>query len=255
MRVLVCVKRVPAPGARINISADGQEVDTAFLGFTVSPHEECAVEESVQLVERYGGEATVLTLGPDEADEQLRYAASLGVAKAVLLPINGRDWDPQRTARAITSAVRDLEAGDGVFDLILFGNESADSGGFQVGIRVAHALDRPVVNGIKGIDVDGDTLRVRREADVGVEVYELAMPAVLGVKEGINLPRDPTLKGRLASKKVDVARIEPVGEPGGQQMMTLMPAAELVSATVILGRGPDAAPAVVDMLEEIGVLK
>ena len=255
MKILVCVKRVPAPGARINIAADGQAVDTAFLGFTMSPHEECAVEEAVQLVEQHGGEATVLTLGPSEADEQLRYAASLGVANAVLLPISGPDWDPQRTAAAIAAAVTDIEAVDGPFDLILFGNESADSGGFQVGIRVAHALGRPVVNGIKGIDVQGDMLRARREADVGVEVYEVPMPAVLGVKEGINLPRYPTLKGRLASKKVAVAQVPPSGEPGGQQMITLLPAAEQVSATVILGNGPEAAAAVVDMLEEIGVLK
>jgi electron transfer flavoprotein beta subunit len=255
MRILVCVKRVPAPGARINITPDGQAIDTAYLGFTMSPHEECAVEEAVQLVERHGGEATVLTLGPAEADEQLRYAASLGVAKAVLLPIDGPDWDPQRTASAITAAIDGLESADGPFDLILFGNESADSGGFQVGIRVAHALARPVVNGIKGIDVDGDTLRARREADAGVEVYEVPLPAVLGVKEGINLPRYPTLKGRLASKKVDVAQVTPVGGEGGQRMITLLPAAEQVSATVILGNGPEAAAAVVDMLEEIGVVK
>jgi electron transfer flavoprotein beta subunit len=254
MRVLVCVKRVPAPGARINITADGQAIDTAFLGFTMSPHEECAVEEAVQLVELHGGEATVLTLGPAEADEQLRYAASLGVAKAVLLPISGPDWDPQRTAAAIAAAIADIEASDGAFDLILFGNESADSGGFQVGVRVAHSLGRPIVNGIKGIEVQGDALRARREADVGVEVYEVPMPAVLGVKEGINLPRYPTLKGRLASKKVDVAQVPPLGEPGGQQMITLLPAAEQVSATVILGHGPEAAAAVVDMLEEIGVI-
>jgi electron transfer flavoprotein beta subunit len=255
MRILVCVKRVPAPGARINIAPDGQSVDTAFLGFAMSPHEECAVEEAVQLIEQHGGEATVLTLGPAEADEQLRYAASLGVAKAVLLPIAGPDWDPQRTAAAIATAIADIESAGGAFDLILFGNESADSGGFQVGIRVAHMLGRPVVNGIKGIDVEGDTLRARREADVGVEVYEVPMPAVLGVKEGINLPRYPTLKGRLASKKVDVAQVVPAGEPGGQQLVTLLPAAEQVSATVILGSGADAAAAVVDMLEEIGVLK
>lgn len=255
MRVLVCVKRVPAPGARINITADGQAVDTAYLGFTMSPHEECAVEEAVQLVEQHGGEATVLTLGPAEADEQLRYAASLGVAKAILLPIVGPDWDPQRTAAAIAAAIADIESADGAFDLILFGNESADSGGFQVGVRVAHALARPIVNGIKGITVQGDVLQARREADVGVEVYEVPMPAVLGVKEGINLPRYPTLKGRLASKKVDVAHVLPTGEPGGQKMITMMPAAEQVSATVILGHGPDAAAAVVDMLEEIGVLK
>jgi electron transfer flavoprotein beta subunit len=255
MRILVCVKRVPAPGARINIAADGQSIDTAFLGFTMSPHEECAVEEAVQLVEKHGGEATVLTLGPAEADEQLRYAASLGVANAVLLPITGPDWDPQRTAAAIAAAIADLEAADGPFDLILFGNESADSGGFQVGVRVAHALHRPIVNGIKGIDVHGDMLTARREADVGVEVYEVPLPAVLGVKEGINLPRYPTLKGRLASKKVAIAQVAPQGEPGGQKMVTLLPAAEQVSATVILGTGPDAAAAVVDMLEEIGVLK
>ncbi len=255
MRILVCVKRVPAPGARINIAADGQAIDTAFLGFTMSPHEECAVEEAVQLVEKHGGEATVLTLGPAEADEQLRYAASLGVANAVLLPITGPDWDPQRTAAAIAAAIAELEAADGVFDLILFGNESADSGGFQVGVRVAHALARPIVNGIKGIEVQGDVLVARREADVGVEVYEIPLPAVLGVKEGINLPRYPTLKGRLASKKVAVAQVVPDAEPGGQKMVTLMPAAEQVSATVILGTGPEAAAAVVDMLEEIGVLK
>lgn len=261
MRVLVCVKRVPAPGARINITADGQAVDTAFLGFTMSPHEECAVEEAVQLIERHGGESTVLTLGPAGADEQLRYAASLGITKAVLLPIpagtnDGGDWDPQRTAASIAAAIVGIEATDGPFDIILFGNESADSGGFQVAIRVAHTLDRPVVNGIKGVDVDPGTssIRARRETDAGVEVYHVPMPVVLGVKEGINLPRYPTLKGRLASKKVDVAQVAPTGQPGGQTMVTLLPAAEQVSATTILGNGPDAAAAVVDLLQELGVL-
>lgn len=255
MRVLVCVKRVPAPGAKINITADGQAVDTAYLAFATSPHEECAVEEAVQLVERHGGESTVLTLGPAAADEQLRYAASIGVNKAVLLAIDTVDWDPQRTAAAISAAIRDIEATDGQFDLVLFGNESADSGNFQIGVRVAHALGRPIVNGIKGIEVDGDTLRARREAEAGVEVYAIPMPAVLGVKEGINLPRYPTLKGRLASKKADVAQVSPHGEPGGQQMITLVRAAEQTSQTIMLGNGPEAAPAVVDLLEELGILK
>jgi electron transfer flavoprotein beta subunit len=255
MRVLVCVKRVPAPGAKINITADGQAVDTAYLAFTTSPHEECAVEAAVQLVEQHGGESTVLTLGPAEADEQLRYAASIGVNKAVLLPIDVTDWDPQRTAAAIAAAIRDIEATEGAFDLVLFGNESADSGNFQVGVRVSNALGRPMVNGIKGIDVQGDTIRAKRESEAGVEVYAVPTPCVLGVKEGINLPRYPTLKGRLASKKVDVAQVSPQGEAGGQQMVTLLQAAEQVSQTVMLGNGPEAAPAVVDLLEELGLLK
>lgn len=255
MRVLVCVKRVPAPGAKINITADGQAVDTAYLAFTTSPHEECAVEAAVQLVEHHGGDSTVMTLGPAEADEQLRYAASIGVNKCVLLPIETADWDPQRTAAALAAAIREIETRDGAFDLVLFGNESADSGNFQIGVRVAHALGRPMVNGIKGVDIDGTSVRARREADAGVEVYSLPMPAVLGVKEGINLPRYPTLKGRLASKKVEVVQIAPEAQPGGQQMVTLVQAAEQVSQTVVLGHGPEAAPAVVDLLEELGVLK
>lgn len=255
MRVLVCVKRVPAPGAKINITADGQAVDTAYLAFTTSPHEECAVEAAVQLVEQHGGESTVLTLGPSEADEQLRYAASIGVNKCVLLPIDTADWDPQRTAAALTSAIREVEGRDGAFDVILFGNESADSGNFQIGVRVAHALGRPMVNGIKGIDIDGSSVRARREGDAGVEVYALPMPAVLGVKEGINLPRYPTMKGRLNAKKVEVGQIAPQGSPGGQQMVKLVQAAEQVSQTIVLGQGPEAAPAVVDLLEELGILK
>ncbi len=264
MRILVCVKRVPAPGARINVTPDGQAVDTAFLGFTMSPHEECAVEEAIRQVEQHGGEATVLTLGPSAADEQVRYAASLGVQKAVLLPIDGNDWDPQRTARAITEAITSIEAVDGPFDLILFGNESADSGGFQVGIRVGVALGRPTVNGIKSLTispaVEGDphggesgVAEARRESDSGVEVYRLSLPAVIGVKEGLNLPRYPTMKGRLASKKVSVDTFTSTAELGRQRLVELYQAAEKASATVILGRGPEAAGAVVDLLEEIGV--
>jgi electron transfer flavoprotein beta subunit len=255
VRVLVCVKRVPAPGAKINITPDGQAVDTAYLAFTTSPHEECAVEAAVQLVEAHGGEATVMTLGPTDAEEQLRYAASVGVSRCVLLPIADRDWDPQRTAVALAGAIRDLEASDGPFDLVLFGNESADAGNSQIGVRVAHALGRPMVNGIKGIELDGATVRAKREADAGVEVYALPVPAVLGVKEGINLPRYPTMKGRLNAKKVAVDSVEASGAAGGQQMITLLQAQEQVTQTVLLGEGVDAAPAVVDLLEELGLLK
>jgi len=254
MKVLVCVKRVPAPGARINITPDGQDVDTAHLAFTTSPHEECAVEAAAQLVEQHGGEATVLTLGPAEAEEQLRYAVSVGMTKAVLLPTTDGDWDPQRTAQAITAAIRQVESADGEFDLILFGNESADSGGFQVGIRVAHALGRPMVNGGKGLTIEGGVAHVQRESDAGRETYELPLPAVVGVKEGINLPRYPTMKGRLASKKAEVATISPTGEEGGLHKVTLRRPVETRSETVILGAGPEAASAVVDVLVEIGVL-
>jgi electron transfer flavoprotein beta subunit len=254
VRVLVCVKRVPAPGTRINVTADGMAVDTSFLGFTTSPHEECAVEAAVQLVEQHGGTTTVLTVGPPEAEEQLRYAVSVGIGDAVHVVTDGSDWDPQRTARAIVDAVASLEGGR-AFDLVLFGNESADSGGFQVGIRVARALGRPVVNGAKALALVDGAVRVERETDSGRIVFALPLPAVVGVKEGINLPRYPTMKGRLASKKATVTTVEPAADAGGQRLVALQPPAEQASHTVLLGEGAAAAPAVVDLLTEIGLVR
>ena len=253
MRVLVCIKRVPAPGAKIVLTEDAQEIDTKLLSFAISPHEECAVEEAVQLVEEHGGEVTVLTLGPPEAEDQLRASLAIGANAAVLVPIDGGDWDPISTAMAISSAIEELEA-EGQFDLILFGNESADSGGYQVGIRVAHSLNRPIVSGIKGIDVEEGSFTLRRDTATGSEIYSVPSPAVAAVKEGINLPRYPTLKGRLNAKKVEVASLlrERVGS--GQNMVRLTSPPQDISETVILGSDAEAAPAVADLLEELQVL-
>ena len=249
MRILVCVKRVPAPGARIVVRPDGQEIDTAHLGFTVSPHEECGVEAAVQLVEQHGGTVIVMTLGPDEAEDQLRHAASVGATDGILIRSGDHDWDPQATARALTAAIRDAES-DGPLDLIIFGTESADSGGYQVGIRVARALGRPMVTGIKGIEIADAVATLRRETDGGSELYRLPLPAVVGVKEGITLPRYPTLKGRLASKKAEVRTVEANEEPGGQSLLRLVSPPEQLKETVMLA---DAAAAV-DVMEELGLL-
>lgn len=250
MKVLVCVKRVPAPGAKIVLTEDSRAIDTSLLSFAVSPHEECAVEEAVQIAEATDGEATVLTLGPPEAEEQLRAAIAVGAGSAVLIPTDGSDWDPISTASAISAAVGELE-GEEPFDLILFGNESADSGGYQVGIRVAHALGRPVVSGIKSIAVDEGQVTLRRETPVGSELYRVPLPAVVAVKEGINLPRYPTLKGRLNAKKVEISHLEMTPVGSGQEMVRLVTPEVEVSETEILGSGTDAAPAVADLLEKL----
>ncbi len=121
VNILVCVKRVPMVGGRISLLPGGQQIDTRQLGFTISPHEECAVEEAVRLVERHGGAVTVLALGPPEAEEQLRNTVAVGAASAVLLVTERPDWGPAATAQAIVETIRrrDGNGGAAPFDLLL----------------------------------------------------------------------------------------------------------------------------------------
>ena len=254
MRILVCVKRVPATGGQITLTADERDIDSRFLGFTISPHEECAVEEAVRIVEAQGGTTAVLTLGPESAADQLRDAMAIGIDRAILLETDGSDWDPGATATAITDAIRDLEASDGPFDLILFGNESADSGGFQVGIRVAVALDRPCVTGAKGLVLDGGSATARRQVADGWEEFDVELPAVISLREGINLPRYPSVPGRLRAKRKEIDRVTPERRPLGPELIRLSLPVERTATAEILGTGPEAAPRVVEILREMGLL-
>jgi electron transfer flavoprotein beta subunit len=251
MNILVCVKRVPLTGGKMVLTDDARAISTKHLGFTVSPHEECGAEEAVRIVEKLGGESVVLTLGPPEAEEQLRDMMAIGVDRAIHLVSDGSEWDPQATASAIADAVK----ADGTqFDLILFGNESADAGNYQVAIRVAHKLGLPIVTGVKGVDVQDGRVRLEQEVPGGRDIYELPMPAVVTVKEGLNLPRYPSVPGRLRAKKKPVASSTPARPEPKLEMVRLVLPPDSGKQVQVLGNGPEAAPAVVEVLAEIGVL-
>ncbi len=253
MKLLVCVKRVPMTGGRIVLSADEQAIETKHLGFAISPHEECGVEEAVRLVEQNGGESVVLTLGPADAEEQLRDAMAIGIDRGIHLVTDGEEWDPEGTAAAIVEAVRADETASGPFDLIFFGNESADSGGFQIGLRAAYTLARPCATGIKSISVSGGSVRCEQESGGGRDVYELPLPAVVTVLEGLNLPRYPSVPGRMRAGRKPLEATAPARpEPRLERARLVVPAGEAKQAEV-LGHGADAAPAVVDLLARIGV--
>ena len=251
MNLLVCVKRVPMTGGKMSLTPDEQAIDTRMAGFTISPHEECGVEEAVRIVEARGGSATVLTLGPPEAAEQLRDAMALGIGSAILLETDGREWDPSATAEAIVEAIR----ADGVdFDLLLFGNEAADTGDYQVGVRVAYALGLPCVTGVKSLEIKAGSLVAKREMPGGWETFEVSLPAVVTVKEGINLPRYPSLPGRIKAKKREIKRVEPSWRDAGLEKVRLRLPKEARHTVEILGRGREAAPKVVDLLQQLGLV-
>ena len=253
MRALVCVKRVPMTGGTIILTEDAQAIETLHLGFTISPHEECGVEEAVRLIEANGGESVVLTLGPPEAVEQLRDAMALGIDRAVHLVSDGEEWDAQATAGAIVEAIRADEAANGPFDLVFFGNESADAGNYQVGIRVAYALGLPVVTGLKGVAIDGGGVRCEQEVSGGRDVYVLSLPAVVTVLEGLNLPRYPSVPSKLRAQRKPVESSSPTRPSSKLEKVRLVVPEGQGKEAVILGHGPEAAPAVVEMLRQIGV--
>jgi electron transfer flavoprotein beta subunit len=253
VNILVCVKRVPVTGGSIVLRDDEQSIETRHLGFAISPHEECAVEEAVRLVEQHGGQSTVLTLGPPQAEEQLRDAMAVGVGRGILLEAS-EEWDAQATSAALVAAIQTERAAGTDYDLILFGNESADIGNYQVGIRVAHALDRPCVTGVKKIEVSDGRVRLEQETPDGRDVYDVALPALVTVKEGLNLPRYPSVPGRLRAKKKPIERSAPEARPAVLERVRLrLPPGE-GRQIEILGHGPAAAPAVVELLRQIGVI-
>ena len=244
MKILVCVKRVPLTGGRIVLTEDAQAIETRHLGFTISPHEECGVEEAVRLVEQHGGESVVLTLGPADAEEQLRDAMAIGI---------DRGHPPRHRRRGVGS--RGDRRRDRRRDPRRRGRDGAvrprsssatrppTAGGYQVGLRVAYALGRPCATGLKSVVVEGGAVRCEQEVRGGRDVYELplarrrdragrAQPAALpvGARAGMRAgrkPLDASTPARPDSRLERPRLVVPEGE---------------AKQAEILGHGADAAP-------------
>ena len=253
--VLVCIKRVPETSSQILLSDDGQSIDARHVGYTLSPHEECAVELSIQIAKATDGEATVLTVGSDDSIEQIRDALAVGCTAAVLVDADTAGYGPADVAAAIAEVVRSRAADGTTYDLILVGNDAADTGDFQVGVRLAYALGRPVLTGISTVEVTGDGRAIAKgKGPEGTEVFELPLPAVVAVQEGGIEPRYPSIPGRMKAKRTPIDTVaSPVTPTGNGRVRLELPPAQ-PSVVEILGHGPEAAGAVVDLLYRLGVV-
>lgn len=252
--VLVCVKRAPDITGEVLLTPDGTGLDGRYSGYAISAHEECAVEIAVGIAEATDGSVTVLTLGGEEAVEQLRNALAVGAHDAVHLLAETDRFGPADVAAAIADLVRAREGDGTAYDLVLVGNDAADTGDFQVGIRLAYALDRPVVAGAQRIEVAGGVATMHVGSAEGSETYEVGLPAVATVLEGGVTPRYPSIKGRMRAKKAPVETVAPAVEPRGTGALGLRLPPPPPSQVTVLGEGPGAAPALVAVLREIGVV-
>jgi len=254
--VLVCLKRVPDSSGEVLLTPDGQGVDGRYVGFTISNHELCAVELAVQVAAATGGQASVLTLGPAESADQLRSALALGCTAATHVVADPTGYGPADVAAEIAAVVREHDAAGRPHDLVLLGNDAADSGDFQVGIRLAYALGRPVAAGVSHVEVGEGVARARGEGPFGQDSYELPLPAVLTVLEGGVEPRYPTVSGRMKAKKVAIENRTPtVADRSGPSRVRLSLPPPVPSQVQILGDGPAAADAVRKVLVDLGVTR
>ncbi len=262
--VLVCIKRVPGSSGEVLLSADGMSVDARHVGHTLSPHEECAIEAAVQLVSEHDGAATVLTLGPDGALEQLREALAVGITSAVHLrtpdqgePDSADAYGPADVASAIAEVVRRRAGTPDAVDVVMLGNDAADTGDFQVGVRLAYLLGVPVVTGVRSLSLTDGVVTAVGDGPGGSEEFEVPLPCVLALKEGEITPRYPSIPGRLKAKRAPVEVVDAPAPVQGTARRTLVLPPEQPSVVQVLGTGADPAAdaaAVVDVLHTIGVV-
>ena len=253
--VLVCIKRVAEASSEVVLTAEGMAVDGRNVGYTTSPNEEAAVEIATQVAGSTGGTCTVLTLGSPDSVEQLRNALAVGVDDGILIEGDADAFGPADVAAAIADVVRERDVAGTAYGLVLLGNDAADTGDFQVGVRLSYLLDRPVVAGVATVEVDGDRAVCSGDTPEGSAVYDVPLPAVVTVLEGGVSPRYPSLVGRMKAKKAPVETVTPTVVPIGSGRRSLTVPAPPPNEVTMLGEGAAAAPAVVEVLRSLGVVR
>ena len=203
MNCIVCVACVPDTASVIKIGADGG-IDETGIKWIVSPYDEFALEEALQITEAKGGEVTVVTYGPDRAEATLRDCLARGAHKAIhVLGGEGTLGDSYTIAKVLAAAIKDQN-----YDLILVGFKGVGTDNGQVGQMLAELLDLPHVGNVLTLEVGDGSLTAGRDVEGGRETVESSLPALLTCQKGLNEPRYAALKGIMAAKRKPVEKIE-----------------------------------------------
>jgi electron transfer flavoprotein beta subunit len=195
---VVCIAHVPDTESRIKI-ADGRKVDEAGLKFIVSPYDEYALEEAIRVKEAKGGDVTVITFGPDRAQQALREALARGATKALHVKGDVSDADSLGIAKVLAAAVKSVP-----HDVVFLGKQGVGTDNALVGPMLAELLGYPQMNVVTHLDVGDGKITAHREIEGAEEVLEAPTPAIVTAQKGLNEPRYASLKGIMAAKKIAV---------------------------------------------------
>ncbi|WP_368505431.1 electron transfer flavoprotein subunit beta [Alkalihalophilus sp. As8PL] len=195
MNIFVLMKRTFDTEEKIAIS--NGRIDEGGAEFIINPYDEYAIEEAIVLRDEHGGEVTVVTVGEEEAEKELRTALAMGADKAVLLDSEDvEEFDQFTTATMLAAYLKEQE-----YDIILGGNVAVDGGSGQVGPRVAELLDIPQVTTITKLDVADGQATIVRDVEGDEETLEVSLPVLVTAQQGLNEPRYPSLPGIMKAKK------------------------------------------------------
>jgi electron transfer flavoprotein beta subunit len=203
MKIVVCIKQVPDTATQVKIAGGGKAIETGGITWIVSPYDEFAVEEALRIKEKRGqGEVVAISLGPDRVKEALRSSLAMGADRAIHL--NDPAWgeaDTLTTARALAGAIK--QEGPA---LVLCGRQAIDDDMGAVAAQLAELLGWPCASWImeEAVDADAKSIRVGRQVEGGLEVFDLPLPAVVSAQKGLNEPRYPTLKGIMGAKRKEI---------------------------------------------------
>ncbi|WP_025228278.1 electron transfer flavoprotein subunit beta/FixA family protein [Fimbriimonas ginsengisoli] len=215
MKILVPIKRVIDPYAKVRPLADGSGIDTGGVKFEINPFDEIAVEEAVRLREKNGDvDITVVTIGGSESEEQLRKALAMGADRAILVESSDA-WDSPSVAKELEALARELGP-----DLVLMGKQATDDDNNQAAQMLAARLDWPQATFASKIEASGSTVRVTRETDTGEETLELDLPAVVTTDLRLNEPRYIALPGIIKARSKPLERRAPATAPSLKTRVT-----------------------------------
>jgi electron transfer flavoprotein beta subunit len=194
---VVCISHVPDTESRIKVS--GTKVDETGLKFIVSPYDEFALEEAIRLKEKSGGDVTVVTFGPDRAQQGLREALARGATKALHVKGDASDADSLGIAKVLAAAIKSVP-----HDVVFLGKQGVGTDNGLVGPMLAELLGYPQVNVVTKLEIGEGKLTAHREIEAAEEVLEAPLPAVVTAQKGLNEPRYSSLKGIMAAKKITI---------------------------------------------------
>lgn len=260
MNIVVCVKHVPNPDLPMVVDPDSRRLVRDPAESVLDTADEYGVEIALQLTETHGGEVTVVTMGPEAADDALRRALAMGAHNAIHIIDDAlAGSDALGTARTLAAAIQSLDA-----DLVICATESTDAYSGIVPGALAEMLGLPQLTFAREASVDGETITVKRAVDTGVQTIQTSLPALMTVTASIAEPRYPTFRGLMQAKRVDVDAEtladlgidgSQVGEAGAQERVTGIATESVEKEGVkIFDDGGDSIEQIVAYLKRIEVI-